>query len=77
MTLYPNPTNTQLNIKLNESADGIWNGQIWALDGRMVNSFKFNGNEIIDVSSLSDGLYIVRITKDTGESIHGKFLVKH
>jgi hypothetical protein len=63
INIYPNPTNGQLNIDLGESVDYLFvanmGGQV--LDVRKdLNS----GVQILDISHLPDGVYLIQIVKN-------------
>lgn len=63
ITLYPNPTNSVLNI---ESSDiiGIKNSKIYALDGSLI--VEFGDAKILDISNLSSGIYFLRVITNRG-----------
>jgi glycosidase len=58
ISLYPNPNNGQFTIEGIESA---FNLEIFDLKGSLVFQIKSNENEVIDVSSLSNGMYIYQV----------------
>ena len=56
LSIYPNPTSLVLNIKINKEVKHV---QVYNLQGQRV---KTATNKSINVSNLSDGMYLVRIT---------------
>lgn len=74
--LYPNPTkNKNFNIKMNDLT-GESNIMIYNLIGSVVKNFKTSAHQIsVDLSSFSQGMYIVKITNNN-MSISKKLLVK-
>ena len=63
LRIYPNPVRDELRIENGELR--IYKVEICDLSGKMVNSQWLNGKSI-NVSNLSQGIYIVRITTDKG-----------
>ena len=65
-TLFPNPASNQLNIITKEGLD--YNLLIYNTLGQLVYNEKLKSSQVIDVSILAKGIYIVRIKyKDPGE----------
>ncbi len=62
--IYPNPASNQLII--DSSLSGTFQYQIMDVTGRKVKAASFNQREILDLSSLLTGLYVVRILDDGG-----------
>ncbi|WP_073307547.1 T9SS-dependent M36 family metallopeptidase [Flavobacterium terrae] len=66
ITIYPNPSNGLVNIKIN-SFIGKATVQVIDLNGRVVyslNSTEFNNEKSIDLSHLQAGVYAVKISGD-------------
>jgi len=77
MWLYPNPASQQLNIDLSNEQEGSGQIMIYDLLGKMVRNQRFeeSNNLSLDVSTLEEGMYLVRIQMgDT--SLQQIFLVK-
>jgi hypothetical protein len=81
LSLYPNPTNNQLNVVI-ESPVAL-NARIEAIDitGKVVYSAPANIStarytQLIDVSKFSQGVYILQLTSDA-QNIHQRFVVTH
>lgn len=70
--VYPNPTQGQLHINLNQAAENQSFVNIYAADGRLVESQKLDNNitTSIDLFGASAGLYVVEIR--SGNSIARK-----
>ncbi len=64
LTMYPNPVAEILNLKPKQSTE-IFSVVIYNLLGQQVQTV-INPNEFIDVSRLTTGSYIVKITTDKG-----------
>lgn len=75
MSVYPNPANDALLIK----AADFKNFEIRTLQGQLFLSGKAENVELneIDVSSLSDGLYILNIYKGSGARRTTRLSIKH
>lgn len=66
ISLYPNPANEWLNITTNEQGTM----EITDMNGRVVlNILLIPGNNIIDVSSLAEGVYCIRVDEMRAERI--------
>ncbi|MEC4004983.1 T9SS type A sorting domain-containing protein [Flavobacterium sp. SUN052] len=68
VTAYPNPTQNEWNINLNQNITSI---QLFDLVGKKVNvSTNFDGsNVVINASELSNGIYFANIVTDKGTSV--------
>tara|TARA_R110002072_G_scaffold301400_2_gene481044 strand:+ start:3869 stop:4924 length:1056 start_codon:yes stop_codon:yes gene_type:complete len=64
-TVYPNPA--QNEIKLNGEFSSNAKGQIIDQSGRIVSKFNVLSNAPVDISSLENGMYVLRIT-DNGRT---------
>lgn len=78
LNLYPNPAENTVYIT-SASADVKWTSvELYSLAGKQVLSRNLNGQQLdvtVDVSALTSGLYIVRLSSDKG-AIHRKLMVK-
>lgn len=65
--VYPNPASNELNIT---SSSEINNIELFELNGRKINEFNVNNNNIsIDISNLNTGMYILHITSGSQKFI--------
>lgn len=65
LKVYPNPTDQILNVVVTDAVDGI--AEIYAMDGTFLLSMELTyGTAIIDVSSLSPGVYMIKSTNEKG-----------
>lgn len=72
---YPNPTNSKLNLVLPTTFDGTQKVEIFNLQGQLFNVLNLESeNTSFDVSSLSSGLYVVKVTANNGASGFVKFV---
>jgi len=74
--IYPNPASN--HIKINSFYQGSYIANIYDLSGKLIDEYKFKNsrNNIIDVSSFSNGVYLLRlIYKDGIQS--KKIIINH
>lgn len=71
ITVYPNPANEFLYI---QGLDEGFTVSVYNFSGKLVLTNRIENNQV-DISSLSDGLYIIKITT-YNETVTRKFLVK-
>ena len=64
LTVYPNPVNDVLNLQINNIAS-IKNVKIFDLQGKLLLQ---STNETINVSELSKGIYIIKVSTENGET---------
>ncbi|WP_178984386.1 T9SS type A sorting domain-containing protein [Winogradskyella helgolandensis] len=78
LTMFPNPANTNLNIALENVLNDVITVDIVSLDGKRVKSATLNNNQNItlDISTLSNGLYITNFYAN-GVLIASKKLIKN
>ena len=62
--LYPNPTSGRFFVE----AEGVISVEVLDLNGRV--AMRSVGESSIDMTSLSNGVYVVRVLSDNGVSIH-------
>jgi len=80
LSLFPNPTNNQLHVLIKVTQPELVTFQIVDLNGQLVKSVLNNEplsdsyNCDVDLSSLSQGLYISRLTTSTG-TINTRFAI--
>jgi hypothetical protein len=71
LNLYPNPTKDQLLVSVNGSSNQVASFEIINIDGKVVlrDETRYNGAaqaKRVDVSQLSKGVYMVRMTTESG-----------
>jgi hypothetical protein len=72
MRIYPNPAHDKLFI-INPTT-GKYNASIFTMDGRLLSTYSLDGTKSeLDVSALTDGLYIIKINSNQGLLVN-KFL---
>lgn len=71
--LYPNPTTGALNIQLSDSQDIISKVEITNILGNKVLKSEMT-NAQIDVSSLQNGIYILKASTKQGKMLNAKFV---
>lgn len=75
LELFPNPTNSQLNIRVNGMTGDVWM-QILDINGKQVRVEKIklgDGTLTRDISALPGGIYMLRLVNDKG-SVRKKFV---
>ena len=70
--LYPNPVKDQLSLRFDDGVEPE-SVELYDLAGRLVGT-KPNGLECIDMSTMSSGVYLLRITTKDGTRYHEKVL---
>jgi hypothetical protein len=78
ITMYPNPATHSLTLK-NTSNVILENAVIYDINGRVISSTNFDSileDKTIDVSSLTSGLYLVKIKGNSGSSTVKRFIKK-
>ncbi len=71
--LFPNPTSNELNISTKENME--YNLMIYDVAGKMMYNRKLHSSQVIDVSVLPKGNYIIRIRyKDPGYKVYNQNL---
>jgi hypothetical protein len=71
-TLYPNPVKDQLSLRFDGGIEPE-SVELYDLTGRMVGT-KPNGLESMDMSAMSSGMYMLRVTMKDGTCYHEKIL---
>jgi len=61
ITVYPNPTNSKINIKSESKFDEV---EIYTVIGQKVISNKISENQEIDLSELTSGTYLIKLKCD-------------
>lgn len=72
--VYPNPTNTSFSLNLQSEGDFIIH--IIDMNGRLIKNIKSNSENVYDVSSLNDGVYLVNIMFKNSNQISTFKLIK-
>jgi hypothetical protein len=73
--IFPNPATTILNIQLPSSYAGKVTLQVYAADGKYISSMKPIVNTVqLNVLTLPAGTYILKMTRDNGDTSTYKFV---
>ena len=63
LVIYPNPVKDMLHV----TCDNLQQYEVFSLDGKLVKSMQTrNDEDVIDLSNLGSGIYLIRITTDKG-----------
>ncbi|MEO0471804.1 MAG: discoidin domain-containing protein, partial [Bacteroidota bacterium] len=77
--IFPNPAFAKLNIDLAHYAQTAVRYTVHSLNGQVVAQGNFAVNhqsqEVLDVSSFANGMYIIRFQTDDGRSVSKRFIV--
>ncbi len=66
ISVYPNPTSGQLNVAL----DGDYNLTLSDIQGKVLMRKQFNGNSVVDLSGLQNGIYFIRVENEKGYAVY-------
>ena len=72
MAIYPNPTGSVLNVVFKQNE--LYQLQITAIDGKIIEAKTINGNTTVDVSKYSSGMYFISATNKEGKVYQSKFV---
>ncbi|HRN40472.1 MAG TPA: PKD domain-containing protein [Vicingus sp.] len=72
MAIYPNPTGSVLNVVFKQNE--LYQLQITAIDGKIIEAKTINGNTTVDVSKYSSGMYFITATNKEGKVFQSKFV---
>ncbi|TND10551.1 MAG: hypothetical protein FD123_193 [Bacteroidetes bacterium] len=77
LSLYPNPASGSLQVQVGGIA-GNYRITVMDASGRLVMESEYNSGEktTLDITALAEGIYVLRVTGDNGQSFTKKFL-KH
>lgn len=62
LSIFPNPVHDALMLR---NLEGTAQAQLYALDGRLVKSFRITDNQIVDISELPMGMYLLKVDSKT------------
>ena len=77
ISMYPNPADSQVTIS-NKSDVALQNAVIYDINGKLINQYDLSnmqGKQVIDVSALATGVYVVQITGETS-SVSKRLIIK-
>ncbi|MEM7187220.1 MAG: S8 family peptidase [Bacteroidota bacterium] len=75
VTLYPNPSTGAITIT-NANNAPLDQVSVYSVDGALVRTINANDGNSIDLSSLSNGIYLVQITFEDSAAVYNKLFVK-
>ena len=65
LNVYPNPTNAILSLEGINGEESL-NYTIYSLSGDILAQSKLNGGNTIDISNLTNGMYVLEVKNDKG-----------
>lgn len=75
--IFPSPAHNQLNVHVDLKRKTEMNYSVYDLNGRKVLSQSMNSEkELIDISSLAKGNYILKLSDDNNNSLYSKNFIK-
>ena len=73
-SFYPNPASNTINIRFSPDVN-VEKVEIYGMDGKMYHEQNFN-METININSLSNGIYMMKVVLDNGNTYTDKIAVK-
>ena len=73
-SFYPNPANDVINISFSPDVN-VEKVEIYGLDGKLYHEQNFN-LETVNINSLSNGVYMMKVVLDNGTTFNDKIVVK-
>ena len=79
MNLYPNPVASELVLNMDLVKDGQYLTEIYDLNGKLISGKTFNvtagkNQFVLDVNSLTAGMYLLTLTGEDGTKISKSFV---
>jgi hypothetical protein len=72
MSFYPNPATSVINVTIDNNAQGTL--RVRSLEGRLVAESVLLASTAVDVSALTNGIYIIEFTSKEGRRASAKFV---
>jgi hypothetical protein len=75
ISIFPNPAKSAINISANRK---LISASIFDITGKIQSTYSLNNNEksLLDISSLSSGIYLIRVTTNDNSVITQKLIVE-
>ena len=73
-SFYPNPVNDVINMRFSPDVN-VEKVEIYGIDGKLYHEQNFN-METININSLSNGIYMMKVVMDNGKTYTDKIVVK-
>lgn len=74
ISIYPNPASTAIYIDLTESSNTIERLHLISMNGQVLNATR-KADQLIDISTLNEGVYILKIELAGGKQINKRVLI--
>ena len=75
--VYPNPTSGGLTLKMSEGNQSLMIYQVYDLQGRMIAEDQFVQQHEIDLTDQNNGVYLLRLMDQKGQSTTKRIIVSH
>ncbi len=73
--IYPNPAKHVMHIE--DAQNRIKGVQLMNLTGQLIKTFETNSSDQYDISTLTDGMYLIRIVLEAQQFAHAKIVIRH
>jgi hypothetical protein len=74
LLIYPNPASTEILISQTDTGNPIESVRLMSTNGQVIRQFQ-KGNRVIDISTMTDGMYILQIGLAGGKHIYKKVMI--
>ncbi|MCX6285862.1 MAG: T9SS type A sorting domain-containing protein [Bacteroidetes bacterium] len=74
INIFPNPASSSVTISLSDPSQILTTLNIYTIRGEKIREVNFNRQTVLDISSLTSGLYILKFNSD-GHIIHKRLMV--
>lgn len=74
--LYPNPANAVIHLEYDAKLHQLAQADIFTVNGQMIQTIPLNGTGTIDVSMLSEGIYMLRLVTTQQEIAYKRFVIR-
>lgn len=75
--VYPNPTSGGLLLRMSEGNSSLMNYQVYDIQGRLILQNQFIQQHEIDLSDQNNGVYLLRLMDQEGQSTTKRIIVSH
>ena len=75
--VYPNPTSGGLSLRMSEGNSSLMNYQVYDIQGRLILQNQFIQQHEIDLSDQNNGVYLLRLMDQEGQSTTKRIIVSH
>jgi len=77
LMVYPNPTSGQLTLRITGDNQSVVNYQLFDLQGRVIQADQFVQQHELDLGNHQNGVYLIRLIDQKGQSVTKRIIVSH